>query len=142
MASEIEKLFEDYSATFNADDIEGCLKYFAIPCTLISFGRVLHVDSCERFIAHWGGTHRKMRDGSITNGRIVGLKVFPLDDDTAAAAVIFHRLDAKGEVVSHQAGAYHLFKGDDGWKVYSFIMHRSEAWLGGQIGADAPEARS
>ena len=35
---EIEQLFNDYGTTFNADDIEGCLRYFAIPCTLISFG--------------------------------------------------------------------------------------------------------
>jgi ketosteroid isomerase-like protein len=134
---EIRRLFEDYRATFNSDDIEGCLRYFAIPCILISFGRVLHVDSREKFIAHWGGTHRKMREGAITDGRIAGLKVFPLDDDTAAAAVIFHRLDAKGAIVSQQAGAYHLFRGEEGWKVYSFIMHRSEAWLGGRIGLEA-----
>ena len=76
-----------------------------------------------------------MRLDTITNGRIAALKVFPLDDDTAVAAVIFHRTNDKDEVVTHQAGAYHLFKGADGWKIYSFIMHRSEAWLGGQIGA-------
>lgn len=135
--TEIAQLFDDYRTTFNADDIEGCLKFFAIPCTLISFGRVLYLDTPEKFIAHWGGTHRKMRDSTISDGRIAGLKVYPLDEDTAAAAVIFHRLNEHGEVVTHQAGAYHLFKGPDGWKVYSFIMHRTEAWLGDQIGAGA-----
>jgi hypothetical protein len=132
---EITQLFHDYRATFNAGDIAVCLRFFAIPCTLISFGRVLYVDTPHKFVDHWGGTHRKMREETIWDGRIAGLRVFPLDEDTAAAAVIFHRLNDAGEVVSHQAGAYHLFKGPDGWKVYSFIMHRTEAWLGSQVAA-------
>ena len=76
---EITQLFDDYRTTFNADDIEGCLRFFAIPCTLISFGRVLYLDTPEKFVAHWGGTHRKMRQGAISNGRIAGLKRRPAE---------------------------------------------------------------
>jgi hypothetical protein len=133
--AEIIQLFDDYRTTFNADDIEGCLKFFAIPCTLTSFGRVLYVDSREKFIAHWGGTHDKMRKGDITTGRISRLKVFPLDEDTAAAAVVFDRLNDQGEILTQQAGAYHLFKWPEGWKVVSFIMHRADRWLGDRIHA-------
>ncbi len=132
--AEITELFDNYRKSFSAGDIEGCLRYFAIPCTLISFGRVLYLDTPEKFVSHWGGTKQKMAGQGISHGRIAGLKVFPLDDDTAAAAVIFQRLDDKDQVITEQAGAYHLFKGADGWKVYSFIMHRSDRWLGAQVG--------
>ncbi|HEY3696713.1 hypothetical protein [Phenylobacterium sp.] len=128
--AEVAQLFADYRKTFNEDDIEGCLRYFAIPCTLTSFGRVLYLDTPEKFVSHWSATHAKMRSSYITNGRISKLKVYPLDDDTAAAAVVFDRVNDKGEILTQQAGAYHLFKWPEGWKVVSFIMHRAEAWMG------------
>lgn len=127
---EIAKLFHDYAETFNRDDVAGCQKFFAIPCTLISFGRALYVDSHEAFVKHWGATHQTMRESGISGGQIGAVKVFPLDADTALAGVIFERHGADGGVFNRSAGAYSLLKGEDGWKVVTFIMHAPEKWIG------------
>jgi hypothetical protein len=132
---EITRHFRDYMATFDRDDVEGCLKFFAIPCTLISFGRVLYVDSREVFLNHWEATRVAMRRDTISQSRLGPIRVFPLDDNTAFTSLIIERVAPDGAVLNRTAGAYSLFKGPEGWKVVTFIMHRPEAWLGAQLPA-------
>ena len=130
LEAEVERHFHAYVTAFNRDDLEGCLEYFGIPCLLISQRGVLPMLSREAFLANWREVHADLRRRGLASTRVTDVKTLVLAPDMATAGVRYDRFDKNGGHWEQICGTYSLHKGEDGWKIVSFMMHPRETWLG------------
>jgi ketosteroid isomerase-like protein len=128
--AEVERHFHDYVAAFNRDDLEGCLRYFATPCILVSGRGVVPMPSREAFLQNWREVHADLRRRGMASTRVTDVKTLAHAPDMATAGVRYDRFDKDGGLWEQICGAYSLHKGADGWKIVSFMMHPRETWLG------------
>jgi ketosteroid isomerase-like protein len=128
--AEVARLFHDYVAAFNRDDLEACRQYFHAPCMLVSQRGVIAMPSPEAFLANWREVHDDLRRRGLASSQVTDVKTLVLSPAMAKAGVRYDRFDKDGGLWEQICGTYSVHKGDDGWKIVSFMMHPRETWLG------------
>jgi hypothetical protein len=121
--SELAAFFSEYAERYMASDLDAIDAVYEAPLLAVREGRAIHLPDRAAVREHLTELMAAYSAAGAARADIAELDVVPLGESVALATVRWQVLEASGTLLRDFKSTYQLLRGDEGWRILSYVNH-------------------